>query len=113
MLKFIKEVYDSLSSQSMLNEEEKYLESQAEKLLKLNSKTFIFYTDQGTTEGPREQEVENGQSLGTARGVDNHDAFENLIVENPWIADAGFTEFYVHELVNVKDLEYFNLEDLK
>lgn len=51
---------------------------------------FIFYTCQGFTEGPNEEEVDNCQLLGHAEGESAEKAFENLLKENPWITAKGF-----------------------
>lgn len=52
--------------------------------------TYIFYTHEGYTEGPNGKEVENCQLLGEAEGETAKEALENLLNENPWIADCGF-----------------------
>ena len=65
---------------------------------------YIFYTPEGHSIAPNENvEVENSQVLGTARGKDKVEAKENLLKENPWIIEAGFTptEFIVRQLADV------------
>ena len=52
--------------------------------------TYIFYTREGYTEGPNGKRVENCQLLGEAEGETAKEALENLLNENPWIADSGF-----------------------
>ncbi len=54
---------------------------------------YLFYTDEGYTEGPREgYPVENCQVLGRMRGADAEDARRLLLRENRWIEEAGFSE---------------------
>ena len=37
------------------------------------------------------EEVENCQLLGTAHGKSQNEALQNLLSENPWIEERGFT----------------------
>lgn len=61
---------------------------------------YIFYTAEGYTNAPNDSyEVENCQVLGTAKGKNKSEAQENLLKENPWIAEAGFdpAEFFIRQ----------------
>lgn len=52
---------------------------------------YIFYTAEGSTIAPNENiEVENCQVLGRALGNNVEEAQENLIKDNPWIANCGY-----------------------
>lgn len=71
-------------------------------------KTYIFFTAEGRTLAPPrgkdeyEDEVENCQVLGTAKGINVHTAWNNLKRENKWIRQVGFGREHVfaHQLVN-------------
>ena len=54
-------------------------------------KQFIFYTTEGYTESPTNAEVGNCQLLGTARGTHEDEALQNLLAENQWIEEQGFS----------------------
>ncbi len=63
---------------------------------------YIFYTAEGYTCAPnKNHEVENCQVLGTAMGKDNSEAQNNLLKDNPWILEAGFSpsKFIVREII--------------
>ena len=62
---------------------------------------FIFYTTEGFTQDPNGNDIENCQMLGIAKGKDKVEAKDNLIKENPWIAEAGFSRsgFIVKQLL--------------
>lgn len=52
---------------------------------------YIFYTPEGHTDAPNDKvEVENCQLLGMAEGKDVSEAKKNLLLDNPWISEAGF-----------------------
>ena len=52
---------------------------------------YIFYTTEGCTLAPDEQtEVDNCQVLGRVEAVCADEAWNTLLQENPWIADAGY-----------------------
>lgn len=62
---------------------------------------YIIYTTEGHTTAPNENiEVENCQMLGEVCGNNPDEAKDNLMKENPWIAEAGFSrsEFIVRQL---------------
>ena len=63
---------------------------------------YIIYTSEGHTIAPNENvEIENCQILGEACGNNPDVAKDNLLRDNPWIAEAGFSrsEFIVRQLV--------------
>ena len=54
---------------------------------------YIIYTTEGYTTAPNEDvEVENCQVLGIAKGKDETEAKNNLLKDNPWISEAGFSQ---------------------
>ena len=52
---------------------------------------YIFYTTEGFMQAPDGEDIENCQLLGHAFGNDEHDALLNLLKENPWIEQRGFS----------------------
>ena len=67
---------------------------------------YIIYTAEGYTLAPNEDvEVENCQVLGQARGNNAAEAKDNLLKDNPWIAEAGFnrSEFIVKQLLTTEE----------
>lgn len=52
---------------------------------------FIFYTSEGYTESPSGKCVENCQLLGVADGETVKEAFDNLLRENSWVSESGFS----------------------
>ncbi|MBR1652230.1 MAG: hypothetical protein IJ692_02430 [Alloprevotella sp.] len=65
-------------------------------------KEYIIFTTEGQTIAPNEDvEIENCQVLGRARGNNPEEAKDNLLKDNPWIAEAGFSrsEFIVEQLM--------------
>lgn len=53
---------------------------------------YLFYTDEGFTIAPNEnEEVENCQVLGRAKGNNEMEACEKLAKEYPWIKKCGFS----------------------
>lgn len=54
---------------------------------------YIIYTTEGHTSAPNENvEVENCQVLGITNGDTVNAAKKNLIRENPWIVEAGYSD---------------------
>lgn len=53
--------------------------------------SFIFYTFEGFTIAPNNEELESMQILGFEKGEDLEDATNKLIENNPWILKSGFT----------------------
>ena len=62
---------------------------------------YIFYTTEGFTQDPNENNIENCQVLGRAFGKNAKEARCNLLKENPWIEEAGFdtTDLIVKQLL--------------
>lgn len=62
---------------------------------------YIFYTTEGHTQAPNDEEIENCQVLGIACGENRKEAEKNLLNNNPWILTSGFspTEFLSKKLV--------------
>lgn len=52
---------------------------------------YVFYTGEGRTFSPSMNEVENLQILGFAHGESENEALSELLKENPWILEQGFT----------------------
>ena len=55
-------------------------------------KTFIFYTDEGYTISPNDNELDSFQILGFEEGVDKEEALLNLHKNNTWIRKSGFKD---------------------
>lgn len=53
--------------------------------------TYIFYTPEGRTFSPLQEEVENLQVLGFGHGENEEAALQQLLVEQTWILRAGFS----------------------
>lgn len=53
-------------------------------------KEYIFYTTEGYTISPNDENVDNCQVLGRAKGNDVEEAQQNLLKENPRIEQYGF-----------------------
>jgi len=53
-------------------------------------KEYICLTNQGFTESPTNQEIENQQVLGYVGGSAEEEALDILLSENPEILSAGF-----------------------
>lgn len=51
---------------------------------------YIFYTTEGVTHAPDNNNIENCQLLGIAGGKDRQEALDILIKNNPWIVERGF-----------------------
>ncbi|MDE6808035.1 MAG: hypothetical protein K2I98_06220 [Prevotella sp.] len=51
---------------------------------------YIFYTTEGFTRAPDNNNIENCQLLGIADGKDSQEALDNLIRNNSWIVERGF-----------------------
>lgn len=72
---------------------------------KNNMKTYIFYTFEGNAESPNHEPVNNIQMLGRGYGKTKVEALEALLIENPWIIEAGFKkETIIAEQVLDKEL---------
>ena len=51
---------------------------------------YIFYTDEGYCESPKEDKVENFQVLGFEKGKTKEDALKMLLENNSWIKDYSY-----------------------
>ena len=51
---------------------------------------FVFYTEEGYTESPTGETVENLQILRFVKGLDEKDARKKLLQDNSWIIERGF-----------------------
>ncbi|MDF1496976.1 MAG: hypothetical protein P1P90_02855 [Patescibacteria group bacterium] len=71
---------------------------------------FIFITQEGLTQAPNLEDIENLQFLGITNGENSRQAFENLLQENDWIRDSDYTEVQAFELKSEKG-EYFSISD--
>ena len=79
-------------------------------------RSFIFITSEGDTYQPinksSEPDIENCQVIGFAEGVDNLNAFENLLRNNPNLYDTTFDEVICLELCYYdywKHTSYFHI----
>lgn len=54
--------------------------------------TYIFYTNEGHTTAPNDEELENLQVLGIEKGFTKEEALSNLFTNNEWIKTTGFSE---------------------
>ena len=55
-----------------------------------NSRTFIFFTQEGFCEAPNGEKVENYQVLGFESGENIETAFRWLMINNLWIEECGY-----------------------
>jgi len=64
---------------------------------------FIFYTFEGSTIAPNNEDVENLQILGIESGLHANDALEKLLTDNKWIEKSGFSKNKIksHVIVSV------------
>ncbi len=53
--------------------------------------TYIFYTPEGRTFSPLQEEVENLQVLGFGQGENEEAALQQLLAEQTWILQMGFS----------------------
>ena len=62
---------------------------------------YIIFTTEGYTEAPNNVEVNNCQLLGKTKGKNNEEAVNNLLKENAWISECGFSKesFIVEQIV--------------
>jgi len=78
--------------------------------------SYIFITIEGYTFQPEsesiEQDIENCQVIGFAKGKDANQAFQNLTKENPYLLDTTFDELISIELKHAdydKHAKHFHL----
>jgi len=72
---------------------------------------FIFLTQEGFTTTPTNNNIENLQVLGIAKGKNKKQAFENLIKENKYLLTAGYDDVICLELKDEKT-SFLSLEVL-
>lgn len=73
---------------------------------------FIFLTFEGFTTTPANKDIENLQVLGNAQGINEKQAFKNLVKENGYLLDTDYNEVVGIELKN-KKRSYFSLNSLR
>lgn len=83
-------------------------------------KSYIFITTEGYTFQPAstsiEPDIENCQVVGLVQGLNEQQAFQNLIKENPDLLETTFDELICLQLKHTdhfKHRAYFHLDDLK
>jgi hypothetical protein len=83
-------------------------------------KSYIFLTSEGYTFQPDSEstvpDIWNCQVIGLARGIDEKDAFQNLINENPYLLDTNFDQLICLELKYIhynKHKHHFSLASFK
>lgn len=57
--------------------------------------TYIFYTDEGYTIAPNDEELDSLQVLGIEDGNSREEALANLYKNNEWIKENGFRELWI------------------
>lgn len=73
-------------------------------------KHFIFVTGEGSTSTPSDEEINNLQVIGFAKGTDSKDAYDTLKEENPGLINKGFNELTCYELGAQLPKNYFYLK---
>jgi len=67
-------------------------------------KSYIFITEEGSTYQPNslspDPDIENCQVIGFAKGIDENEAFRNLVEEDEDLLDTNFSELICIELRN-------------
>lgn len=67
-----------------------------------DARAFVFFTSEGFTFQPEseapEPDVENLQVLGFGVGVDDKDAFRNMLHDNAWVLESSFDDVCCMEL---------------
>ena len=83
-------------------------------------RSYIFITTEGYTFQPEsesiEPDIENCQVIGFAQGIDEKEAFENLLKENPYLSDTTFDELVCIELKHTdytKHTQHFYLANYR
>lgn len=63
---------------------------------------YLIYTLGGFCQAPNGDSIDNCQVLGRAKGKDEVEAIENLLLENPWIIDSGYErkDFMIIQILN-------------
>ncbi|MHC4131812.1 MAG: hypothetical protein ACYSSP_02905 [Planctomycetota bacterium] len=72
--------------------------------------SYIFISQEGYTFQPDsesiEPDIENCQVVGFAKGVDENDAFKNLMKENDYLLETTFDELICFELKHPNGMEH-------
>ncbi len=83
-------------------------------------KSFIFITEEGSTYQPDsylgEPDIDNCQVIGFAQGIDERDAFTNIVKENEYLLETTFDEVICMELKHsdhYKHAKYFSLAHMR
>lgn len=63
---------------------------------------YLIYTFGGFCQAPNGDSIDNCQVLGRAKGEDEVEAIENLLLENPWIIGSGYErkDFMIVQILN-------------
>lgn len=69
---------------------------------------YLIYTFGGFCQAPNGDSIDNCQVLGRAKGEDEVEAIENLLLENPWIIGSGYErkDFMIVQILNTYDGKY-------
>lgn len=65
-------------------------------------KKYIFYTSEGLTQTPDNDDIENCQVIDWAKGKNSEEAFRNMKNESKHLKETDFDEVMCQELVNNK-----------
>lgn len=76
----------------------------------VSAKNYIFLTQEGATNSPKGEAIDNLQVLGVARGKNEKDAFKNFITEYEYLLDADFNDVFALELAN-ENQHYFSIKN--
>lgn len=68
----------------------------------MSMRRFVFLTEEGFTQTPSGEDVENLQVLGIADGKDEKDALTNLLKDNKYLFDADYESVVAFELRDEK-----------
>ena len=62
-------------------------------------KKYLFYTTSGFTQDDNLKEIENCQILGSADGLDEISAYENLMKANSYLKEYQYDVVFAQEIV--------------
>jgi len=62
-------------------------------------KSFIFFTNEGFTQDPKNKEISNMQVLGNGAGDDILEAFKNFKHNQSYLSEFSFTEVIAVEYI--------------
>lgn len=68
---------------------------------------YIFYTTEGITLSPKNEDIENCQILGFIEAKDCSEAMNLLLENNPWIIETGFSmsEIMVKQVLTTEQIK--------